>query len=177
MIFRSGRFIRQQILTPGPVWDLLPTPARYEQPDTCVQYTLSGMTYTDMHDDLEAERLAGVLCAGLTAFAAAGREENLTRAAESLGMPQPTLSRALARLQDELGIRLFARAGRTVRLTREGRANPANWAAGPRTIRLRPAGRRPVLQHRGAAMAGSGPKLRRALCVAGGGAVGGADGA
>jgi DNA-binding transcriptional LysR family regulator len=75
-----------------------------------------------MHDDLEAERLASVLCPGLTAFAAAGREENLTRAAEGLGMPQPTLSRALARLQDELGIRLFARAGRTVRLTREGRA-------------------------------------------------------
>lgn len=57
----------------------------------------------------------------LRQFVAAGREEHMTRAAELLGIPQPTLSRSIARLEAELGVPLFTRPGRSVRLTRHGR--------------------------------------------------------
>ncbi|MFJ1756757.1 LysR family transcriptional regulator [Kitasatospora sp. NPDC088134] len=57
----------------------------------------------------------------LAQFVAVARLEHVTRAAQLLGVPQPTLSRAVARLEDELGVRLLARQGRTVRLTRAGR--------------------------------------------------------
>jgi DNA-binding transcriptional LysR family regulator len=64
----------------------------------------------------------GVLLAPLLAqFAAVARQEHVTRAAAELGMPQPTLSRAVARLEQELGVALLSREGRTVRLTRAGR--------------------------------------------------------
>jgi DNA-binding transcriptional LysR family regulator len=38
-----------------------------------------------------------------------------------LGVPQPTLSRSIARLESELGVALFTRPGRSIRLTRHGR--------------------------------------------------------
>lgn len=57
----------------------------------------------------------------LAQFAAVARLEHVTQAAQLLGMPQPTLSRAVARLEAELGVDLLARQGRTVRLTRAGR--------------------------------------------------------
>jgi len=57
----------------------------------------------------------------LAEFAAVARLEHVTQAAQLLGMPQPTLSRAVARLEAELGVDLLARQGRTVRLTRAGR--------------------------------------------------------
>jgi DNA-binding transcriptional LysR family regulator len=57
----------------------------------------------------------------LRQFVAVAREEHLTRAAELLGVPQPTLSRSIARLEAELGVPLFSRPGRSVRLTRHGR--------------------------------------------------------
>ncbi|WP_433702049.1 LysR family transcriptional regulator [Nocardiopsis sp. CA-288880] len=53
--------------------------------------------------------------------AAVAATEHVTLAAETLGVPQPTLSRALARAQEELGIALVERTGRGVRLTRAGR--------------------------------------------------------
>jgi DNA-binding transcriptional LysR family regulator len=58
----------------------------------------------------------------LAYFRAAGRLQNVSRAAEELGMTQPALSRSLARLEAELGAELFARAGRNVRLTPAGEA-------------------------------------------------------
>jgi DNA-binding transcriptional LysR family regulator len=58
----------------------------------------------------------------LRQFVAVAREEHMTRAAELLGVPQPTLSRSIARLEAELGIALFARPGRSIRLTRHGRS-------------------------------------------------------
>ncbi len=75
-----------------------------------------------------APRLAGLgpetavaqLAPRLAQFAAVARLEHVTRAAQLLGMPQPTLSRAVARLEEELGVELLARQGRTVRLTRAG---------------------------------------------------------
>lgn len=54
-------------------------------------------------------------------FVAVGRAEHVTHAADELGVPQSTLSRGIARLEQELGTSLFVRSGRTVRLTREGR--------------------------------------------------------
>lgn len=55
-------------------------------------------------------------------FRTAGRLEHVTRAAAELGMSQPALSRALARLERELGVPLFHRAGRAIKLTRYGGA-------------------------------------------------------
>lgn len=55
-------------------------------------------------------------------FRVAGRLQHVTRAAEALGLSQPALSRALARLEADLGVPLFQRAGRSVRLTRYGEA-------------------------------------------------------
>ena len=57
---------------------------------------------------------------GLVEFAALARELHMTAAAEQLGVPQPTLSRHLARLERELGVALFLRSGRRMRLTPEG---------------------------------------------------------
>ena len=42
-------------------------------------------------------------------FLAVAREENMTRAAELLHVTQPTLSKQLKSLEDELGKKLFTR--------------------------------------------------------------------
>lgn len=54
-------------------------------------------------------------------FLAVAREGTITRAAERLFVTQPTLSKQLKELEDELGCRLFERGTRTVTLTEEGR--------------------------------------------------------
>ncbi|MFH0242649.1 LysR family transcriptional regulator [Streptomyces sp. HK10] len=64
---------------------------------------------------------AAVLTPRLAQFVAVARHEHVTRAAGELGVPQSTLSRAMARLEDDLGVALFARRGRTVALTPAGR--------------------------------------------------------
>ena len=53
-------------------------------------------------------------------FLAVAREENMTRAAEVLHVTQPTLSKALKSLEDELGKKLFIRRSFSIRLTDEG---------------------------------------------------------
>ncbi len=53
-------------------------------------------------------------------FLAAAREENMTRAAETLHVTQPTLSKQLKSLEDELGRKLFTRHSFSIRLTEEG---------------------------------------------------------
>ncbi|HET9079295.1 MAG TPA: LysR family transcriptional regulator [Trebonia sp.] len=74
-----------------------------------------------MHE-LAADAALDALVPRLRQFVAVAREEHLTRAAESLGVPQPTLSRSIARLEADLGVPLFTRPGRSVRLTRHGRS-------------------------------------------------------
>ena len=52
-------------------------------------------------------------------FLAVCREENMTRAADMLHLTQPTLSRQIAQLEEELGAPLFIR-GRHLALTEAG---------------------------------------------------------
>ncbi|MEU5821637.1 LysR family transcriptional regulator [Streptomyces sp. NPDC047803] len=67
------------------------------------------------------EDIRAVLAPRLAYFEAVARHEHVTRAAQELGVPQSTLSRAMVRLEDDLGVALFARKGRTVSLTPAGR--------------------------------------------------------
>lgn len=53
-------------------------------------------------------------------FLAAAREENITRAAESLHIAQPSLSRQLMELERKLGKKLLIRGKRKITLTEEG---------------------------------------------------------
>ena len=53
-------------------------------------------------------------------FLAVAREENMSRAAEQLHVTQPTLSKALKALEDELGKKLFTRHSFSISLTDEG---------------------------------------------------------
>lgn len=53
-------------------------------------------------------------------YLAVAREENITRAAEILHITQPTLSRQMAELEDELNTKLFERIHRKILLTEDG---------------------------------------------------------
>ena len=53
-------------------------------------------------------------------FLAVAREQSLSGAAESLHLSQPTLSRQLKDLEDELGKQLFTRSNKGIALTEEG---------------------------------------------------------
>ena len=53
-------------------------------------------------------------------FIAVAREESMTRAADVLHVTQPTLSKQLKDLEDELGKKLFIRTNYAIKLTQEG---------------------------------------------------------
>lgn len=76
------------------------------------------MSMNRYEEDMAVTRL---LAPRLTWFVAVARHEHVTRAAHELGVPQSTLSRAVVRLEQDLGVTLFARKGRTVALTTAGR--------------------------------------------------------
>ncbi len=54
----------------------------------------------------------------IRAFLATAEEGSLSAAARTLGLTQPTLGRQVAALEEELGILLFERIGRSLVLTR-----------------------------------------------------------
>ena len=53
-------------------------------------------------------------------FLAVAQEESITGASQILHITQPTLSRQLAQLEEETGVKLFERGSRRLRLTGEG---------------------------------------------------------
>lgn len=57
----------------------------------------------------------------LLAFEAAARHESYTRAAEELALSQSAVSRQVQALEEQLGLTLFRREGRAVKLTEVGR--------------------------------------------------------
>lgn len=57
----------------------------------------------------------------LLVFEAAARHESYTRAADELSLSQSAISRQIQTLEDQLGVPLFRREGRSVKLTDVGR--------------------------------------------------------
>ncbi|MEF9905975.1 LysR family transcriptional regulator [Streptomyces sp. P9-A2] len=70
----------------------------------------------------DTEDIVALLAPRLVHFAGVARTEHVTRAAQELQVPQSTLSRSVVRLEQDLGVDLFARHGRTLSLTPAGRA-------------------------------------------------------
>lgn len=56
----------------------------------------------------------------LNYFLMVSQEENITKAAQLLHVTQPTLSRQLMQLEDELGVKLFERSNHSIVLTSDG---------------------------------------------------------
>ena len=64
--------------------------------------------------------MAGIDWQLIDVFRVVGRQEHVSRAARQLGLSQPAVSRAVARLEARLGVELFQRLGRAVKLTPHG---------------------------------------------------------
>ncbi len=60
--------------------------------------------------------------ADVLAFIEVARAESFSQAAERLFLTQPAISKRVSNLEDSLGVQLFDRVGRRVRLTEAGRA-------------------------------------------------------
>lgn len=71
----------------------------------------------------------------LLVFEAAARHESYTRAAQELALSQSAVSRQIQTLESQLGIRLFRREGRSVKLTELGRRYAAELGAALGRIR------------------------------------------
>ncbi|UUZ89894.1 LysR family transcriptional regulator [Paenibacillus sp. P25] len=58
----------------------------------------------------------------LTYILEVAKQQNITKAAEILHLSQPTLSKLVKNMEDELGVTLFDRTGKHVKLTDAGAA-------------------------------------------------------
>lgn len=67
-------------------------------------------------------------------FLVVAETEHVTRAANMLGISQPALTRAIHRLEEELGVTLVAGEGRNIRLTEEGLFLKQHAAQAMRTL-------------------------------------------
>ncbi|USH05334.1 LysR family transcriptional regulator [Grimontia kaedaensis] len=72
----------------------------------------------------------------ISAFLALAQHESFTKAAEYLGVSQPTLSRHVARLENKIGAELVLRDTRNVELTELGRIFASDLAKGADRIQL-----------------------------------------
>ena len=87
---------------------------------------------------------------GLRTFLAVARHEHLGQAADELQADQSTVSRKIARLEEEIGVPLFDRVGRSIKLT------PAGQRFVPRAERLLHDLREAIADAAGAASPDSG---------------------
>ena len=67
-------------------------------------------------------------------FLVVAETEHVTQAANMLGISQPALTRAIHRLEEELGVTLVAGEGRNIRLTEEGLFLKQHAAQAMRTL-------------------------------------------
>ena len=91
----------------------------------------------------------------LRTFVEVAKVEHLSRAAEALQADQSTVSRKIARLEQEVGVLLFERIGRNIRLTQAGRRLVG------RAERILDDLRDAIAEAEGAVAAESGTGLRR----------------
>lgn len=61
------------------------------------------------------------LLSGIGVLSAVIEAGTFARAGEAMGLTQPAVSRAVARLEERVGIRIFNRTARAITLTDEGR--------------------------------------------------------
>jgi DNA-binding transcriptional LysR family regulator len=69
---------------------------------------------------MKIEGMKGMELRVLNYFLAVAREENITKAAQLLHVTQPTVSRQLMQLEEELGVQLFERSNHNIVLTEDG---------------------------------------------------------
>src|SRR5947209_5354654 len=79
------------------------------------------MTQSHAGTDTGSMSFDSRLLSGLSVVAAVVEARSSVRAADALGLTQSGVSRAVARLEQRVGVRLFDRTPRAVTLTDEGR--------------------------------------------------------
>ncbi|MDF0487512.1 LysR family transcriptional regulator [Sphingomonas sp. H39-1-10] len=91
------------------------------------------------------------LLSGIGAVSAVVEAGSFARAGEAMGLTQPAVSRAVARLEERVGVRIFNRSARAISLTDEGRSfyeAVSPLLAGIQDAAVRAAGNRAVVRGR-----------------------------